>query len=74
MADDVYLGMDLAVARVADELRQVSASGPSPLRDVAYQAEATVLWRWVDASEDAADRRPAGRRQRLVLPGRSSGR
>lgn len=28
-------------------------SGPSPLRDVGYARRATVLWRWVDAPEDA---------------------
>jgi hypothetical protein len=39
---------------VAEELQGVTASGPSPLRDVAYPAKAAVLWRWVDASQDAA--------------------
>jgi hypothetical protein len=53
VSDDVFLGMELAVARVAEELHRVSASGPSPLRDVAYPGAAAVLWRWVDATQDA---------------------
>ncbi|TDV53595.1 hypothetical protein [Actinophytocola oryzae] len=54
MNDDVFLGMELAVARVADELHRVTAAGPSPLRDTEYPDAADVLWRWVDAQEDAA--------------------
>lgn len=54
VTDDVFLGMELAVARVADELHRVTAAGPSPLRDVSYPAAAGVLWRWVDATQDAA--------------------
>lgn len=54
MSEDIFLGMELSVARVAEELRRVTASGPSPLRDVAYPSRANVLWRWVDAQEDAA--------------------
>src|SRR5262245_59508017 len=53
MRDDIFLDMELAVARMAEELRGVTATGPSPLQDVAYPARATVLWRWVDASQDA---------------------
>lgn len=53
MVDDVFLGMQLAVARVSEELHRATASGPSPLRDVAYPRRAGVLWRWVDALEDA---------------------
>jgi hypothetical protein len=53
MTDDVFLGLDLAVAQVAEELHRVTASGPSPLRDIAYPSRAAVLWRWVDAPEDA---------------------
>jgi hypothetical protein len=45
--------MELAVARVAEELHRVTASGPSPLRNVAYPGAAAVLWRWVDATQDA---------------------
>lgn len=51
--DDVFLGMELAVARVADELHRVTAAGPSPLRDTEYPDAAAVLWRWVDAPQDA---------------------
>lgn len=54
MTDDIFLGMELAVARVAEELHRVTASGPSPLRDVEYPSAAGVLWRWVDAHQDAA--------------------
>lgn len=54
MTDDIFLGMELAVARVADELHRVTASGPSPLRDVEYPSAAGALWRWVDAHQDAA--------------------
>jgi hypothetical protein len=53
MTDDVFLDMELAVARVAEELHRVTASGPSPLRDVHYPSAANALWRWVDAQEDA---------------------
>lgn len=53
MSDDVFLGLELEVARVSEELRRATASGPSPLADVVYPAEATVVWRWVDAQEDA---------------------
>lgn len=53
MSDDVFLDMELAVARVAEELHRVTASGPSPLRDVHYPSAANALWRWVDAQEDA---------------------
>jgi hypothetical protein len=51
--EDVFLGMELAVARVAEELHRVTAAGPSPLRDTAYPDAAAVLWRWVDAPQDA---------------------
>lgn len=51
--EDVFLGMELAVARVADELHRMTATGPSPLRDSAYPAAAGALWRWVDAHQDA---------------------
>jgi hypothetical protein len=54
MTDDVYLGMKLAVAEVAEELHRVTSSGPSPLRDVSYPAQAAVLWRWVHARQDAS--------------------
>jgi hypothetical protein len=54
VVDDVFLGMELAVARVAEELRRANGSGLSPLRDVAYDSRADVLWRWVDAPQDAA--------------------
>jgi hypothetical protein len=53
VVDDVFLGMELAVARVAEELRRANGSGLSPLRDVAYASRADVLWRWVDAPQDA---------------------
>jgi hypothetical protein len=53
VVDDVFLGMELAVARVAEELRRANGSGLSPLRDVAYDSRADVLWRWVDAPQDA---------------------
>lgn len=53
MTEDVFLGMQLAVTRVAEELHRVTASGPSPLRDVGYPAGAGVLWKWVDAPQDA---------------------
>lgn len=53
MSDDVFLGMELAVARMADELRRVTVGGPSPLRDTGYPDAAAVLWRWVDAPQDA---------------------
>src|SRR5262245_30640475 len=51
--EDVLLGMELAVARVAEELHRVTAAGPSPLRDSEYPDAAAVLWRWVDAPQDA---------------------
>ena len=54
VSDDVFLGMELAVARAAQQLHRVSASGPSPLRDVSYPGAAAVLWRWVHATQDAA--------------------
>jgi hypothetical protein len=54
MSEDIFRGLELEVARVAEELQTVTATGPSPLRDVAYPAKANVLWRWVDAQEDAA--------------------
>lgn len=53
MADDVFLRMESAIARIADELQRVTASGPSPLRGVDYSTEARALWRWVGAPEDA---------------------
>ncbi|HEX6360908.1 hypothetical protein [Actinophytocola sp.] len=53
MVDDVFLGMELAVARVSEELHRATASGPSPLRGVAYPRGADLLWKWVDAQEDA---------------------
>lgn len=51
--EDVFLGMELAVAKVVDELHRVTAAGPSPLRDTEYPDAAAVLWRWVDAPQDA---------------------
>jgi hypothetical protein len=53
VVDDVFLGMELAVARVAEELRRANGSGLSPLRDVEYPNRADALWRWVDAPQDA---------------------
>jgi hypothetical protein len=53
MTDDVFLDMELAVARVVEELHQVTANGPSPLRNVEYPTAADALWRWVDAPQDA---------------------
>lgn len=53
VADDVFLGMGLAVARVAEELRRANGYGLSPLRGVAYEDKAAALWRWVDAPQDA---------------------
>jgi hypothetical protein len=55
MTDDgeVLLGTDLATARVAEELHRASASGPSPLRDIAYRGAEHDLWRWVESPRDA---------------------
>lgn len=51
--DSVLLEMKVAVFRRALELHDVTALGPSPLRKVEYPSKASVLWRWVDAPQDA---------------------
>lgn len=51
--EPVVLGLELAAARVADELARAAAVEPSPLGEVRYSGGAGGLWRWVEAPQDA---------------------